>query len=417
MVDLDVVFVGDFRFPGGTSTAIAHEIRALTGKNFSVGLIQNDSQIWRKSRPWHQDIDHHVESGTAVVLNNVDKIICGLLVVHNPLILEKTPRGLPHVDANCRVMVAHHPVCDARGRLYYDPWTVDRVAHRCFGGNFVWAPNSPVCRASFGEVGAEAQMLDHDWPQVFFVDDWGDARSSLQADHPVIGRHSRPERCKWPATRAELLKVCPDDPRIEVRLLGVGKALDDLVQSIPSNWTTFEFNEIEPREFLRSIDFFVYYHHPDWVEAFGRTIAEAAASGAVVIVPPYFEETFGEAAIYREADGAIKVVHELFENEEKFQAQSRRGREAIDQLYGPRRYLEEIERILIAGRAQDQAALLTPRVHSGLGERLRRQLRRMDYRYALAAKKAQKHYRRRRKKTYKKVSKTFGRALSALRPK
>jgi hypothetical protein len=41
----------------------------------------------------------------------------------------------------------------------------------------------------------------------------------------------------------------------------------------------------------------------------------------------------------------------------------------------------------------------------------------MDYRYALAAKKAQKHYRRRRKKTYKKVSKTFGRALSALRPK
>ena len=34
------------------------------------------------------------------------------------------------------------------------------------------------------------------------------------------------------------------------------------------------------RYFLGSIDFFVYYHHPAWVEAFGRTIAEAAATAS-----------------------------------------------------------------------------------------------------------------------------------------
>ena len=39
-----------------------------------------------------------------------------------------------------------------------------------------------------------------------------------------------------------------------------------------------------PREFLRTLDFFVYFHDPDWVEAFGRTILEAMASGVPVIV-------------------------------------------------------------------------------------------------------------------------------------
>lgn len=52
--------------------------------------------------------------------------------------------------------------------------------------------------------------------------------------------------------------------------------------AFPENWAPFRFCEIEPPQFLKGIDFFVYY--PPWVEAFGRTGAEALASGAVAIL-------------------------------------------------------------------------------------------------------------------------------------
>jgi hypothetical protein len=58
-------------------------------------------------------------------------------------------------------------------------------------------------------------------------------------------------------------------------------------------------------EFLESIDFFVYYHHKDRVESFGRVIMEAMFAGAVAILPPSFE------ACYRDWS--------------RFQAQSQRG--------------------------------------------------------------------------------------------
>ena len=356
MAGLDVLIAGDFRFPGGTSGAIAHEIRALSGAGHTVGMLQIDSALWRRPRPWHGDLTELVDSGAAVVVDPAEHHSCNLLFLHNPLVLKRAPnKGRFRIDAGLRVMVAHHPPCDARGHLYYDPWRTDRIARDWFGGPFVWAPISPACRASFRKAGTPLPLLKDDWTNLLFVDDWGQERASPRSKRPVIGRHSRPQASKWPASRAEVLEVYPDDSTVEVRLLGVGKDLRRMVKSIPKNWTTFEFNEVDTKEFLQSIDFFVYFHHPNWVEAFGRCPAEAAASGAVVILPPHFRVTFADAAVYCEPDRAMATVAEYFKDQDKYRAQSARGRQVIDSLYGPERYLARIGKLLEATEQQDVA--------------------------------------------------------------
>src|SRR5699024_8829502 len=67
----------------------------------------------------------------------------------------------------------------------------------------------------------------------------------------------------------------------------------------------------QPREFLSGLDFFVYYHDPRWVEAFGRTILEALASGVVAVLPPHFEVLFGDAALYAEPRDVRMVVEQM----------------------------------------------------------------------------------------------------------
>jgi hypothetical protein len=47
---LDIIIVSDFRFPGGTSTAIAHEIRALSGAGYTIGLLQKRALVLKRDR-------------------------------------------------------------------------------------------------------------------------------------------------------------------------------------------------------------------------------------------------------------------------------------------------------------------------------------------------------------------------------
>ena len=60
----DVVIVGDFRFPGGTSTAIAAEIRALRFGSHTVGLYQMNAPILQSLTDWNSRITAFIDSAT-----------------------------------------------------------------------------------------------------------------------------------------------------------------------------------------------------------------------------------------------------------------------------------------------------------------------------------------------------------------
>jgi hypothetical protein len=116
MKRFDVLIVGDFRFPGGTSTAIAHELRALRSTDHSVGLYHvNSAYLKAKPIPWHRDIVAEVNRGALNVLADGSAAEVSAMFVHSPWIL---PRISPtRLRASVRILVGHHPPVDARSRL------------------------------------------------------------------------------------------------------------------------------------------------------------------------------------------------------------------------------------------------------------------------------------------------------------
>jgi len=153
-------------------------------------------------------------------------------------------------------------------------------------------------------------------------------RVSPVDDVPVIGRHSRDHHLKWPESRDLLLRVYPSDGSVKVRVLGgVRRVIEAgaLAEPDVANWEVHAFNALPPASFLASIDFFVYYHHKDWVEAFGRVIMEAMFAGAVVVLPPHFEAVFGDAAVYAEPGQVQALIREYYDDWPRFMAQSEHG--------------------------------------------------------------------------------------------
>lgn len=342
----DVVLLSDFRFRGGTSSGIAREIATLHGAGYNTQLIQVASPLLKRNWPIHPSIQTCIDQGFAQWADRKTPVEAGLALFHNPYVFTRRPAGVPRLRAEQKILIAQQPLTDTSGMPYYDPARVHEICEDMAGPGIIWAPISPTCRRNIVESGQDLSLLDDDWRHIVFVDQWACDRTQPVGEKPVIGRHSRPELEKWPASRSDLLAAYPDNPSVEVRMLGVSDDLHRLFGPFPENWTTYEFNRLDPAEFLRSIDFWVYFHHPAWVEAFGTAIAEAAASGAVVILPEHFRETFGESALYREPGQVLDTVRRYYGDWDLYRLQSQLGQRHIRSEFGPEIYLARIGRLI-----------------------------------------------------------------------
>ena len=209
------------------------------------------------------------------------------------------------------MVIVHHPPTDAEGVAYYDLDLVRRNAEEILSGSAVWAPVGPLVRQQLAGLASRPSLTKEDWHNVVEIGRWATQREPPTGERVTIGRHSRPDPRKWPATREAILQVYPEHPRLAVRILGGGRFLQELVGLYPANWKVMPFGGEAPEQFLRSLDFFVYYHHPSWVEAFGCTIAEAMASGLPILLPPLFEPLFQEGAIYTAPEDVMATVLRL----------------------------------------------------------------------------------------------------------
>ena len=114
----------------------------------------------------------------------------------------------------------------------------------------------------------------------------------------------------------------------------------------PRNWQVYGFNAMPAERFLGTIDFFVYFHHPRWVEAFGRTIIEAMASGALVILAPQFRALFEDAAIYAQPHEAPDLVQSYRASPQRFREQIERGWSAVRARFSHAAYLRRLRALI-----------------------------------------------------------------------
>jgi glycosyltransferase involved in cell wall biosynthesis len=182
-----------------------------------------------------------------------------------------------------------------------------------FGCDPMWVPQSPTIRSILEPLVAAGSLASFDNPGIVNPDEWLVERPPA-VDRPArIGRFSADDPLKFPATMDDFLAVYPESDDLTIRMLGAQGAVAQLLGDSPrpENWTLLGDHEVSVKEFLGEVDFFVYFDDPSGIEAFGRPILEALASGAVVILPEKYVGTFREAAIYASPDDAVDVVRRL----------------------------------------------------------------------------------------------------------
>ena len=347
--------VSDFRFPGGTSHSVAEEIAAQAQVGWSTGLVHLNGSLLTRVRPVNLRIREQLRRGRARLFLGDRPIHTKVVVVRHPAVLETAADQLPPIETEHVVIVANAPAIDIDRYRHYRPSVVDRIARERFGVDPIWAPIGPLMREAIASE-VPAGLREQDWVNIIDVDAWQVERPGWRSDRPVIGRHSRPSRQKWPTDPKVIEAVYPVNGSAIVKILGGADPAREILGYLPGSWQVIPFGGMDPREFLAELDFFVYYHHPAWVEAFGRNILEALASGLPAILHPHFRPLFGDAAIYAEPAEVPSVLGRSYSNRATYEDMVARAESSVRARFGyeaqQRRLAERIGPPAAAARSE-----------------------------------------------------------------
>lgn len=373
--DYEIVNISDFRLPGGTSKSLAQELKVQRETGIRTGLICSFSRLVQKRSSWDESIRGQIDGRIVQIAPLSGAVRCRVVVIRHPV----TAEGIEHINltvfADAVVVVANHAVFDADGTQNYDVAAIDQALRKKFNRVPVWAPIGPNVRSSLDDLGSDdINVSPIDWVNILPFDDAPTPRTGFVGDTRTIGRHSRPQAAKWPADEKTIRRLYPTTREFQVRILGGVQPARKLLGGVPSAWEVLPFGAMDPMEYLAGVDFWVYFHHPNTREAFGRAVMEALWSGAVVVLPEYMRETFGEAALYADPKDVLPLLRDLSSDVDRYLAQSARGQEFLEQ-FRPARHTERLARFGVkAGATRGATRIIDDRDGSRNGQTLGLQL-------------------------------------------
>lgn len=349
----DVIIASEFRLLGGTNMSNLEEIKAHKRFGKKTGLVQMSRYDLNSVEEVNLKIREMLDGEDVQLIVYGEKVTCDVLIVRHPPILEEWQRYLPEIEAKQVAVIVNQPpkrdYSEEGLTLYNIPRCVEHL-QQYVGQKGIWYPIGPLVREALeqhhGEELEHITLSKEDWVNIIDLEEWRRPARPEKGAKIKIGRHSRNQYVKWPHRKEELLKVYPNSDQYEVRVLGGASVPKKMLGELPSNWRVLEFGEVHPKEFLAQLDVFVYYTHPDWVEAFGRVIFEAMAVGVPVVIPPSYEKLFGDAAVYAKTDEVTAKVEELMSNDNIYNAQVEKAFAYVEENFGYSKHAKRLEELL-----------------------------------------------------------------------
>lgn len=345
----DIVYATDFRFSGGNTSLIASEIRAALDMGLRVAIAQLESPTLRSRRPMDVKIDTILRENDVAFITVEDEVSTEILVLRHPTIMQYADNMLSNVRAKNVYLIVNNPPIGRDGvESVFDVSVCEVNANRAFARDCVVFPESTQTREICLSMSPNVNYSDTNWPG--FIDTAKFERSRRGPDSarkPIVGRHSRDHRLKWPDTASDFEYAYSRPDIFNTVILGGADSIAGMLASSSlSNIVVRPFGEVDPSEYLATVDFWVYFHSADWTESFGIAIAEAMASGAIVILPHYLEAMFGVGAVYAYPSEVAAIVDEYWRDEAGYLEQSKRGIEYIRHHYSIAAYQRKLRDFL-----------------------------------------------------------------------
>lgn len=316
-ISKDVLIITNLRFPGGNASSTVDEIRVFLNQGLSVGLINCPVVLGQKKLV----SDRYSQYKDLVTdIRNIKSLKAKLVIVRHPRVVSSSLfiDMASRIEAEKVVFVINNSMFRPTGEPVYS------VSQFLKGYDLVSSddksifPLGPAIRSELHQEKAfnDELLSSFDWSPTFDSSRFTFSPHEIVELPIVIGRHGRDGPEKWIEDPSALASIYPESDSFVIKILGGADNAFEILERTPQNWEVLPFGSIDPAEYLKQLDVFVYFPNSNLNEAFGRTIMEAIFSGVPCVLPYRFSETFGDLAFYCDPFEVEAVVKRLSEQNE-----------------------------------------------------------------------------------------------------
>jgi glycosyltransferase involved in cell wall biosynthesis len=325
----DVVVLNDWRRGQAPHGDAIEEITAMLRMGLDVAVAHNEAPMPLARQREYQSsaIQVLINDGVVNLVHIEQSVHAGLLLVRNPGALQFLPGTDVALKPDKVVILADRERGADQSAPEYSVAACTVNAWRLFSRRPLWVPRTSNARHALASQLEPDQIAETDLPHAFEPSFWHVERGRPSQFRPIIGRPALDHPDHYPASRQELLAAYPADDRVDVRLLGGTRELRRMLDRspLPPNWVSFSDEQLSRRTYLAQLDYFVYFHHPDARSLPRTAILEAMASGCVVVLPPHFQPSYGDAALYCQPREVLALVLDVYRSEKRYVTQQRAG--------------------------------------------------------------------------------------------
>ena len=329
--ELDFLVIADFNMRGGAAKSALEMIEAGARAGRAAGLLHYRRADLDVTRPLDPAVRARAAEAGWRVVSPGESLAAKTVILSSPPLLNDRMDRFP-VIAHERLAVVVNQMAERDTGGHDRAYDVARVRgnlRALLGSEGVWIPISGRVRALMAADPRYPRPGPETWTPLIDTGAWAARAPVWRGDvraRPVLGRHGRDHPLKWPRAKEALAAAyCAGKP-CETRFLGGAAEARRRLGRWPANWHVLPYGAEDARAFLGGLDFFLHYPDPDYIEEFGRAALEAMALGVPVILPPEFEPTFGQAALYAGPEEVWPLVERLWRDEATWSARAEAGR-------------------------------------------------------------------------------------------
>ncbi|WP_170358138.1 hypothetical protein [Ruegeria arenilitoris] len=323
-----IAYIIEPRFSGGTSAAVAAELRvAVDFGTLEVHAIT--SRTFGENQSVAPALRQVLDELHIPLIWDAPRIGADYVILHNPSFLKFNEALNTKIFARDLIVVTHENFLRPGGEEGFDvSGCLNQIEASSFVLRRTLAPISPHNRKTVNDwldssrMARQWRVRDTDWFNICHTD----VSPPCEKPQDRRGRHSRPGFEKFPSL-SDLDMCFPEHSQSNV-ILGADAMLNAGV--LRAHWTLLPFDAISVDEFFGMIDFYVYFTAPTWQESFGRVVTEALAAGKVVLTNPETGANFGDGVLTCHPGDVDRVISDLVADPQRYYEQVSRSQKVLE---------------------------------------------------------------------------------------
>ncbi len=302
----------------------------LNGKKIAIFHYPDYERLNEYRKPLIEEIYELINNKKIDRLSIGETIRAKEILFFNPGLLTYQIDSIPKIHSDNLVIISHEKIPSDNINIPKEEQAklILNSINATFGQQMLWIPTSESIKENIKGIEGIHHISDINWP-VLINPNSSDSRSEMReiSDQklPRIGFVPFLSKDDFPNKNVAFRNAYCANQRTKILMYGDDIPFAGSIKKIPENWCFISSKEKKYQDFLKNLDFYLYFPDESRSLPMIHEVIEALSMGCVVISSHQYQNFFSDAVLYAKPKEVWITIQQYWNDKDLYNNQSQKG--------------------------------------------------------------------------------------------